>query len=66
MSFQPLPPVAGVEIEDMPTLDAIERAHALLDQADEAFREGSRAGGMFMLGKAAHLLEALGAGEGEA
>ncbi|MGO4521254.1 hypothetical protein AB4076_11625 [Dyella sp. 2RAF44] len=66
MSFAPLPSVAGVEIEDMPTLDAIERAHSYLDQAEESFREGSRAGGMFLLGKAAHLLEALGAGEGEA
>lgn len=62
---QPLPPVSGVEMEDVPYLDGIERVQSWLDEAERSFRDGSRAGGMFLLGKAASLLEALGAGEGD-
>jgi len=65
MSMQPLPPVAGVEMDDMPFLDGIERVQHHLDEAERMFREGARAGGMFLLGKAASVLECLGAGEGD-
>lgn len=65
MCVQPLPPVAGVDVEDVPYLDGIERVQVYMDEAERSFRDGSRAAGMFLLGKAASLLETLGAGEGD-
>lgn len=64
--FASLPEVSGCDVADLPFLDAIERAHALLDDAEKLFTGGERAAGMFQLGKAAGALEALGAGEADA
>jgi len=55
----PLPEVAGMEPDDVRFLDGIEQAHALLDEAERYFSEGERCAGVFMLGKAASVLEAL-------
>ena len=56
-----LPAVAGCDFDDVDAMDMIERVHTHLDEADKLFAEGSRAGGMYALGKAASLLEAFAA-----